>query len=42
MIQAYKEPSWISKMERFAKIVNGQKSLIIFAKGSILDAWQGS
>ena len=29
-------------MERFAKVVNGWKLLIIFAKRSILDVWQGS
>ena len=28
-------------MESFVKIVNGLKPLAIFAKGSILDFWQG-
>ena len=31
-------PCQTSKMERFAKIVNGFQPLIIFPKGSILDA----
>ena len=35
--QAYLEPCQTSKMERFAKIVNGDKPLTIFAKRSILD-----
>ena len=42
MTQAYSGPSQVSKMECFAKIVNSWKSLTIFAKRSILDAWQGS
>ena len=29
-------------MERFAKTANNWKPLIIFAKCSILDVWQGS
>ena len=33
----YSETCQISKMERFAKIVNGFQSLTIFAKYSILD-----
>ena len=28
-------------MECFAKTFNGFQSLIIFAKGSVLDVWQG-
>ena len=39
--QAYSQPSQISKMERFVKIVNGEKSLTIFTKCFILDVWQG-
>ena len=31
-----------SKMERFAKMVNGWKPLTIFAKSSILYVWLGS
>ena len=31
----------MSKMEVFSKIVNGWKLLIIFAKSSFLDDWQG-
>ena len=38
----YSEPCQTSKMECFAKIVNGLKLLIIFAKRSVLDVWQGS
>ena len=34
---AYSKSCQTSKMEHFAKIVNGQKSLTIFAKGFILD-----
>ena len=33
----YAEPCQISKIERFAKIINGFKPLTIFAKHSILD-----
>ena len=29
-----------SQMERFAKIVNGEKPLTIFEKRTILDVWQ--
>ena len=39
---AYSEPYQTSKMECFAKIVNTFQALTIFAKGSILDIWQGS
>ena len=35
--EAYLEPCQISKMETFAKIVNGLKPKIVFAKYSILD-----
>ena len=39
----YKEPSQISqKMGLLAKVVNGQKTLTIFANGSILDIYLGS
>ena len=40
--EAYSDPCQTSKIERFAKIVNDWKPLTIFAKHSILDAWQGS
>ena len=40
--EAYSEPSGTSKMEFFAKIVNGWKPLTIFAKSSILDIRLGS
>ena len=39
--EAYSEKYQTSKMERFVKTVNGVKLLIIFAKRSILDVWQG-
>ena len=39
---AYLEPYQTSKMEIFAKIANAWKPLIIFAKCSILDVWEGS
>ena len=42
MTWAYSPPSQIFKMGRFAKIINGKKSLTNFAKRSILDVWQGS
>ena len=38
----YSELSQKSKMELFAKIVNGWKLLTNFAKSSILDTWLGS
>ena len=38
--KAYTEPFQTSKMEVFAKIVNGFLFLTIFAKSSILDVWQ--
>ena len=38
---AYSEPCQSSKMELFAKIVNGL-TVNYFAKSSILDVWQGS
>ena len=34
---AFSEPSQASKMEQFAKVVNGFESITNFAKGSILD-----
>ena len=40
--QAYSERCQISKMETFAKIVNGLKLLIVFAKNSILNVRQDS
>ena len=40
--EAYSEPSRISKMELFTKIVNGFQPLIIFSKSFILDVWLGS
>ena len=36
----YSEPYQTSKMESFAKIVNGFQPLTIFAKSSIIDAGQ--
>ena len=41
-LEAYSEACQTSKMELFAKTINGWKSLTIFAKISILDVWQGS
>ena len=38
--EAYSEPSQTSKMEFFAKIVNGFQLLTISAKRSIVDVWQ--
>ena len=40
--EAYSEPCQTSKMEVFAKIVNGFSFLTIFLKLSILDVWQDS
>ena len=40
--QSYSEPYQTSKMEHFAKIVNGWKPFTTFAKHSILDVSQGS
>ena len=40
--EAYPEPSQTSKMELFAKIVNGFYPLTIFGKSFILDIWLGS
>ena len=40
--EAYLEPCQTSKVNRFAKIVEGWKLLIIFAKVPIRDVWQGS
>ena len=37
----HSEPSQTSKMELFAKIVNGLKPLTVFVKSSILDVWIG-
>ena len=38
----HSEPSQTSKMEIYAKIVNGRELLTIFAKSFILDVWLGS
>ena len=35
--ESHSEPSQTSKVELFAKIVKGSKSLIVFAGSSILD-----
>ena len=40
--EANSEPCQISKMELFAKIVNGQKPLTFFVKHFILDVWLDS
>ena len=40
--ETYSEPCETSKVEFFAKIVNGLESLTIFVKNSILGIWQGS
>ena len=40
--ETYSEPCQISKMEVFAKIVNGFSFLTIFTKNSILDVWHNS
>ena len=40
--EPHSEPSQTSKVELFAKIVNGSKSLIAFTRRSILDDWLGS
>ena len=40
--EPHSEPSQTSKVELFAKIVNGSKSLIAFTRRSILDDWFGS
>ena len=40
--EACSEPCQASKMERFAKIVNGDKPLTIFARLCILDVCQSS
>ena len=37
----HSEPKQTSKMELFAKVVNGLKSLTVFVKSSILDVWIG-
>ena len=41
-LEAYSEPYQISKIERFAKMVDGWKPLTIFAKRSFLVVWQSS
>ena len=40
--EAYSEHCQIFKMERFEKKIEGFEPLIIFAKRSILNFWQGS
>ena len=40
--EAYSEPCPTSKMELFVKTVHGWQPLIIFAKSSILQVWQGA
>ena len=40
--EGYSEPCQTSKMDVFAKIVNGFSSLTIFAESSVLDVWQES
>ena len=40
--EAYSEPSWISKREFFAKIINSLQQLTIFEKSSFLDNRLGS
>ena len=42
VIEAYLEPLQTSKLELFAKIVNGFKPLTVFSKSSILDVSSGS
>ena len=39
--ESHSEPSQTSKVELFVKIVNGSKSLIVFARSPILDDWFG-
>ena len=40
-LETYSEPCQISKMQCFAKIVDGFYPLTIFLKHSFLDVWQG-
>ena len=40
--ESHSEPSQESKVDLFAKTVSGPKSLIVFARSSILDDWFGS
>ena len=40
--EVYWEPCQVSKMERFAKIVNGWRQLTVSKKRPILNVWQGS
>ena len=40
--ESHSEPSQTSRVELFTKIVNGSKSLIVFARSFILDDWLGS
>ena len=42
ILEVSSEPCQTSKMEFFVKIVNGLKPVVIFARKSILDIWQGS
>ena len=41
-LEAYLELCQTSKVELFAKMVNGEKLLTVFVKSSILAVWQGS
>ena len=41
LTEVYSEPCHTSKMEHFAKIVNGFQPLTILVKGSVLDVCQG-
>ena len=40
--EMYLEPTQLSKMQLFAKIVKGFQDITIFRKTSILDVWLGS
>ena len=40
--ESYSEPGQTSKMNIFAKIVNGYELFTIFVKDSIVDVWQWS
>ena len=42
MLEPYSQPSQISKMKRYAKIVKQLKVVNYFTKLFILDVWQGS
>ena len=40
--EPYSEPCQASKMELFAKLVNGWKLFTVLTESSIIDAWRGS